>query len=203
MGEGMKKEIGSWEVLESRMSYEDPWLKVRTDRCRTAQGKMIEAYHVVESSTWVNVLALTAAGQVVLVREYRHGVREVLTGLPGGVVEGKDESLCAAIQRELREETGYGGGTFFELGYSYANASKQNNIVWSFLALDVLQLHEQDLDEIEDVEVMLQDFISFNRQAWSGEIRMQAFHLATLGMAFQFILRSDNPQLRSIRSRML
>ena len=160
---------------------------------------MIESYHVVECSTWVNVLALTPTGQVVLVREYRHGAGQVLLGLPGGAVEKWDESPCAAIQRELLEETGYGGGQFFEIGHSYANPSNQNNVVWSFLALDVVPSQEQHLDEAEHIEIVLQDFGSLSQQIWSGETPTQALHLATLGFATHFILRNNLPQLESIR----
>jgi 8-oxo-dGTP pyrophosphatase MutT (NUDIX family) len=199
----MKSKLTPWDVLESTMSYEDPWLRVRSDRCRTPQGYVIEPYHVIEYSTWVNVLALASTGQVVLVQEYRHGVRQVLLGLPGGAVETKDENLCAAIQRELLEETGYGGGQFFEIGQSYANPSNQNNTVWSFLALNVSRLQEQHLDEAENIDIVLQDFISFSQQAWNGEIPMQAFHLATLGFATQFILRSNLPQIQTIRAKLL
>jgi ADP-ribose pyrophosphatase len=199
----MKSKLVPWQVLESTVSYEDPWLKVRSDKCITSQGRVIEPYHVVECSTWVNVLALTSAGQVVLVREYRHGVGQVLLGLPGGAAEKWDENPLVAIQRELREETGYAGGKFFEIGRSYANPSNQNNLVWSFLALDVFKSQEQNLDETEDIEIVLQDITSFSQQAWSGEIPMQALHLTTLGFATHFILRSNLPQMHTIRTKLL
>ncbi|GCE12399.1 NUDIX hydrolase [Tengunoibacter tsumagoiensis] len=199
----IKKKLAPWEVLESTISYEDRWLKVRSDRCRTPQGSIIEPYHVIECSTWVNVLALTPEGQVILVREYRHGVRQILLGLPGGGVETTDEDVSAAIKRELLEETGYSGGTFFSIGQSYANPSNQDNTVWSFLAVDVTLSQEQQLDEAEHIEIVLHDFISFHEQVWSGAIPMQALYLATVGFATQFILRSTHPSLQPIRTQLL
>ena len=195
------REIASWQVLDSTISYEDRWLRVRTDRCITSEGKIIDAWHVLECSTWVNVLALTSSGQLVLVREYRHGVGQVLLGLPGGAVNGPDELPLVAIQRELLEETGYGGGQFFEIGHSYVNPGRQDNSVYSFLALDVVQSQEQQLDETEDIEIVLQDLYNFSREVWSGEIALQALYLATLGFATNFILKSDLPQLRMVRKR--
>jgi ADP-ribose pyrophosphatase len=112
----------------------------------------------------------------------------------------KGQMLISAI---ACEETGYGDSKFFEIGHSYANPASQNNILWSFLALDVFKAYEQDLDEAENIEIVLQDFVSFSQQAWSGEIPMQALHLATLGFATQFILRSNLPQLRDIRTQLL
>jgi 8-oxo-dGTP pyrophosphatase MutT (NUDIX family) len=194
------KDIAPWNVLESSTTYEDPWLRIRTDKCQTPRGYVVDAYHVLECSTWVNVLALTQTREVVLVREYRHGVGQVLVGLPGGAVERQDADPCEAVQRELLEETGYGGGQFFELGRSYANPAKQNNLVWSFLALDVTLSHEQRLDEAEHIEIIHQDFASFSRQVWAGELPFQAMHLATLGFATQFILQSNLPQLSALRA---
>jgi len=199
----MESNVAPWHILESNMSYEDRWLRVRTDTCRTVQGRVIESYHVVESPDWVNVLALTTAGQVITVREYRHGVRQILRGLPGGGVEAWDQSPLAAIQRELLEETGYSGGQFFEVGHSYPNAGNQNNTLWSFLAVDMVKSQEQNLDETENIEIVLQDFGEFSRQAWSGEIPLQALYLATLGLASHFISRSELPQLDAIRRTLL
>jgi 8-oxo-dGTP pyrophosphatase MutT (NUDIX family) len=195
----MESNVTPWRVIESNMSYEDRWLRVRTDTCQTGQGRVIESYHVIENPEWVNILALTTTGQVVTVREYRHGAGQILRGLPGGVVETWDQSPLAAIQRELLEETGYGGGQFFEIGHSYPNASNQNNILWSFLAINVVQSQTQRLDETENIEIVLQDFGDFSRQAWNGEIPLQALYLATLGLAEHFILRSKLPPLDAIR----
>lgn len=197
------KEIQPWQILKSTISHKDLWLHIRSDTCQTPSGHIIEPYHVLECSTWVNVLALTPTGQVVLVREYRHGAAQVLLGLPGGAAEEWDDNPHAAIQRELLEETGYGGGEFFEIGQSYANPSNQNNIVWSFLAINVLPTQQQHLDESEQIEIVLQDVNSFSQQAWSGELPMQALHLTTLGFATHFIRQNKLPQLDAIRIKLL
>ncbi|HEY4386727.1 MAG TPA: NUDIX hydrolase [Ktedonobacteraceae bacterium] len=158
---------------------------------------------MIECSTWVNVVALTSEGQMILVREYRHGAGQVLLGLPGGTVEGQGEKPLIAIQRELREETGYSSEHFFVLGQSYANPANQNNTIWSFLALDAHKSQEQDLDETEDIEIVLQDFIDFSQQTWHGAIPLQALHLTTIGLASHFILLSKLPQIQATRTRLL
>jgi ADP-ribose pyrophosphatase len=195
----MEKHIAPWQILESRMSYEDRWLRVRSDTCRTAQGYIVEPYHVMEYLDWVNVLALTTDGQVITVREYRHGVGQVLRGLPGGGVETRDQSPLAAMQRELLEETGYGGGQFFGVGQSFPNTGNQNNTLWSFLAVGVVKLQGQQLDEAEHIEIVLQDFAEFNQEVWSGAIPLQSLHLATIGLASHFIKQSKLPELEVLR----
>ena len=184
----MQQKLAPWLVTESRISYEDRWLRVRTDTCETQEGHVIGPWHIIERGPWVNVLALTSDKEVVLVREYRHGVGQVLFGLPGGGVEARDESPLTAIQREPLEETGCGGGQFYEIGQSYPNAASQNNILYSFLALNVQKVREeQDLDEAENIEIVLQDFATFSQQAWSGEIPMNSLYLVTLGFASHFL----------------
>jgi 8-oxo-dGTP pyrophosphatase MutT (NUDIX family) len=196
------QKVTPWQVLKSTISYQDQWLKLRTDQCRTSQGYIVETYHVLEPPAWVNVIALTASGQVVLVREYRHGIGQVLLGLPGGTME-PDEPPLKAVQRELLEETGYTAGQFFEIGHSYANPAVQTNTVWAFLAVDIFKAREQNLDASEDIEIVLQDFVEFYHQSWNGEIPAQALHLASLGFAHRFILQSKLPQLQTIRKFLL
>jgi len=99
----------AWSVRASRYSFRDRWLAVRSDQCTAADGTIIAPYDVVELPDWVNILALTLEQEIVLVREYRHGTGEITLELPSGTVEAGEAPLATA-QRELREETGYGGG---------------------------------------------------------------------------------------------
>ena len=60
----------------------------------------------IEYPDWVDVIALTAERNVVLVDQYRHAVGQIRTEFPAGVVDAAETPL-AAIKRELLEETGY------------------------------------------------------------------------------------------------
>ncbi|GCE31179.1 NUDIX hydrolase [Dictyobacter alpinus] len=184
MSEEIEKQNKPWQVLKSHITYEDRWFKLRSDTCQTAEGHIITPYHVIEATTWVNVVALTQERHIVLVRQYRHGVGQILTGLPGGAMEEEDISPRETVRRELLEETGYGGGEIIATGQSYANPSNQTNMVYSFLARGVERI-QNHTDELEGTELVLQDFACFQHQAWSGEIPMQALHLAALGFAEQ------------------
>ena len=58
---------------------------------------------------WVNVVAVTPEGKIVLVRQFRFGSNSLWLEVPGGVMEKGEDPITAGV-RELSEETGYGGG---------------------------------------------------------------------------------------------
>jgi 8-oxo-dGTP pyrophosphatase MutT (NUDIX family) len=89
----------------------------------------------IHSSAWVNVVALTDAEELVMVRQFRHGSREVTLEIPGGLVD-PGESPSAAAARELLEETGYRAGRLEALGSLNPNPALFGNRVHMQVALD-------------------------------------------------------------------
>lgn len=68
----------------------------------------VSEWNLLGGKQTVAVFALTAASDVVLVRQFRPGPGLLLDEMPGGVIDG-DESPSIAAARELLEETGYAG----------------------------------------------------------------------------------------------
>lgn len=170
-----------WKVLES--SYFRP--RLRLDRCELPNGNFLNAT-IFEFRTWANVLALTKNGEAVLVRQYRHGICDVLWEFPGGVVEDGEDPI-EGIRRELLEETGYAGPHLIQIGKLYPNPALQTNALHSFLALDVEKVGEQSLDAGEDIEVHLVPVDELIEMAKRGEF-LHALHVAVL---FQALVHLD------------
>ena len=143
-----------WTIITSTRDRSYRVFELRTDRARSPRTGEEHDFFVLESSPWVNVIPLTEGGDVVMIEQYRHGIRDITLEIPGGLVEPGDTPEEAA-RRELREETGYGGGELVELGFVHPNPAIQNNRCHTFLAKNVLPLGIQEMDDKEDIEVVL------------------------------------------------
>jgi 8-oxo-dGTP pyrophosphatase MutT (NUDIX family) len=142
-----------WKVKESEYLFKQPWLTVRRDHCILPDGTEIPSFYVNEYPEWVNAFALTEEGKVLMVRQYRHGIGQISTELPGGVAE-EGEDLELACKREMLEETGYEFPDWEFLGKVCANPSTTNNFTHFYLARNGRKVADQNLDEGEDLEVL-------------------------------------------------
>jgi 8-oxo-dGTP pyrophosphatase MutT (NUDIX family) len=148
----MARRIEPWRLLESIYSFSDRWLKLRSDTVRLPGGQTLTPYHVIEAADWVNVVAISEAGCILLVEQYRHAVTRTMLEIPAGHID-PSETPEAAARRELQEETGYGGGTWQQLGALHPAASRFTNQVHSFLALGVTRVAAPVLEESETLHL--------------------------------------------------
>jgi 8-oxo-dGTP pyrophosphatase MutT (NUDIX family) len=168
-----------WETLASQYLFQKPWLTLRQDRVRLPRGSIIEEYFVWEFPPWINVIAQTRDEQLVLIRQFRHGVGRVHYELPAGVCDPSDGSLLDAARRELLEETGFGGRHWQEWMVLSANPALQTNLCHTFLATDVELLQPPSLEATEDLTVHLVPRKEARRIVMEGEM-IQALQAAPL-----------------------
>lgn len=158
-----------WPLVSSRSDRSYRIFDLRMDRSVSPRTGEEYDFVVLESSPWVNMIPLTDREEVVLVRQYRHGIRDVTLEIPGGLVDAADAPLAAA-KRELMEETGYRGEEWVDLGYVHPNPAIQDNRCHTFLALGAKPAGEQSLDDKEDIEVVLKPLVEIPRLIRDGEI---------------------------------
>ncbi|MBO7609784.1 MAG: NUDIX hydrolase [Muribaculaceae bacterium] len=150
----MAKEIKKWDTLESRYIIQRPWLTARVDKVRLPDGTINPEHYVLEYPDWVNIIAITRDNNFVMIRQYRHAMDQVMIELCAGMCEEGETPLQSA-QRELLEETGFGGGQWAEIMTIGQNPSICDNITHCFLAQGVKKIDEQHLDQSEDIEVLI------------------------------------------------
>jgi ADP-ribose pyrophosphatase len=175
-------------VLEQSYLRKD----VRVDRCELPNGNILEPL-VLEFQSWITIVGLTPRREVLLIRQYRHGMRQVIWELPGGVVEARETPLAAA-RRELREETGFSAAELIEVGVISPNPANHDNRVYNFLAPDAERVGAQHLDDNEEIEVHPTPLDEALRMARRGELP-NALHVSALFLALAHL----NPDAYHVR----
>ncbi|HYV44099.1 MAG TPA: NUDIX hydrolase [Myxococcaceae bacterium] len=157
--------------------------RVREDEVKDPRNGSLHVRVYIDSVDWVNVIPVTDASQVVLIRQFRFGTWSNTLEIPGGMLE-PGEDAAAAAARELEEETGYRAREMKPLGWVHPNPAVQGNRCHSFLALGCEKVHGGHPDAGEDIQVELRDRADVPELIRAGQITHSlvvcAFHLDAL-----------------------
>jgi 8-oxo-dGTP pyrophosphatase MutT (NUDIX family) len=150
-----RRALHTWERLAAELVYQCRIFSLRRERSRFSRDDVEHEFHVLECPDWVNVVPLTPDGDVVMVRQFRHGIQDVTLEVPGGMVDAHDPSPLVAARREMREESGFDGDRIEALGTIHPNPAIQANRCHSFVAYDVERRYTPMFDSTEETEVVL------------------------------------------------
>jgi 8-oxo-dGTP pyrophosphatase MutT (NUDIX family) len=171
-----------WRRLGHRLIGDHRIFKVIEERFESPRnGHRMDAV-VLEADDWVNVIAMTAARECVLVRQYRFGSDALSLEIPGGVIDPGESPLMAA-ERELREETGYAAERWTALGSIAPNPAFIRNRLFSFLAEGCTRAGAQEQDAGEDIEVVLVPESQLDGMLARGELDHALVWIALLKMS--------------------
>lgn len=142
-----------WKTLQSEQIFKSGIVSIDKDRCELPDGRIMPHYYTLRFPHWVNIVPVTAHGEVILVQQYRHATGKIHLEAPGGAIDRGENPQLGAI-RELREETGYISNQWILLAENHPNPALQDNLIYTYLALGCEDTGEQELDPYEDIQVV-------------------------------------------------
>lgn len=174
--------VAPWPLLASTPVLDAGLFGVARDRARSPRTGAERDFHVIHIADFVMAVALSRTGELVLVRQYRHGSRATSLEVPGGLHDGAGETPEQGAARELLEETGYGGGRWSLLGELRPQPALLANRAWIFLARDLERVAPVRQDAGEDIEVVLLPADRLAQSIAAGDID-NAMTVAALALA--------------------
>jgi len=158
----------SWHRLGGEVVFDATIFRLRRDAYEFG-GEPTHPYYVLESPPWINVVPLTPEREVVLVRQYRHGIEGPSLEVPGGLADPGEDPAAAAV-RELREETGYAGAPPQLLAAVTSNPAILTNRTHCFVVPGARPVAPPTPDPHEELEVEVVPVARLLPLIRSGEI---------------------------------
>ncbi len=159
----------SWTLLNSKVLQSCRVFTMKVERYLSPRTGQEHDFYLIDSPDWVNVIPLTAEGEVILVKQYRFGTKEFSLEIPGGMLDQGDTTVRAAC-RELLEETGYVGDEPVLLGNVHPNPAIQTNRCYTYLLKNVTYQNSPRQDATEDIEVQKVPLSEIPRLIREGKI---------------------------------
>jgi len=166
-----------WTVANRTIAFEHPRVRIIVDTLM--RGGESRPYFFLESPVdSVNVVAVTADRQIVLTRQYRHPIEQIIYDLPAGRMEPGEDPLDGA-RREFEEETGYRARRIVPLASFNPFPGSLKVASHMFFASD-LTPGDQRLDPGEELEVHLRPFDEVYAEVLAGKYIDGALQMGVL-----------------------
>lgn len=167
--------------IASREIYNGKIMHVFEDTVRLPDGNSATREYMRHIGA-VCVVPVLDNGDVLVERQYRYPVAQVLTEIPAGKLDRKDEDHLLAAQRELREETGAEADEWTSLGVLYPACAYSDEAIEMFLARGI-HFGERHLDADEFLNVTRVPLDELVEAVMAGEIPDAKTQIAVLKAA--------------------
>ena len=164
------RKIKKWKLLEEIDISPSPWFPLFKHKVKLPNGRIVDDYFLSKVGDVAMIVPITKKGEIVFVRQYKHGAGDIIIELPAGRIKtGHNPEEVA--KNELEEETGYHVKQLFHLGTIYGEPSKDTFKVYGYLARDIDIRHTQRFDDNEDLQVLRIPVKRVDEKIRSGEIK--------------------------------
>ena len=167
-----KDPVFPWREISREMIFKNRVIKLsrrelveESDALEPARGH----FSLLEPPDWVNIVAITADKQLVLIEQWRHGVDRVTLEIPGGMVD-PGEAPESAAQRELAEETGFTAEHWHKIGVIEPNPALQSNRCHTYLATNAELSSRPQFDGNERCRLILEPYEQADALVSNGRI---------------------------------
>lgn len=161
------EELGEKKVASERI-FSGVILNVMKDSVELPDGK-IRGRELIRHVGAVCVVPVTDDGRIIVERQYRYPIDQVITEIPAGKLDSKQEDRLEAAKRELREETGITADEWTDMGIYYPAAAYSDEKITMFMARG-LHSGERDLDPGEFINVYEVPVEELLEEVMSGKI---------------------------------
>jgi 8-oxo-dGTP pyrophosphatase MutT (NUDIX family) len=182
----------AWPVLSSSELLRSRLVTVRADKVRMPGDNVAERDVVVHPGA-VAVLALDDAGQVLLIRQYRHPVSQLLWEIPAGLRDVAGEPPWHTARRELLEEAGYRARDWRVLADYYSSPGFSTERLRIYLAreLEFVPAGERDFVPQDEESQLVPAWLPLDeavRKVLAGDLHNGA---TALGLLASYAARSQ------------
>lgn len=139
-----------WKIASRKRILKTRILDVYRESVKLPNGSKIDDYTIVKMHNYVKLVVTDSVGKVLIIREYRHAIRQYIWELCAGFID-EGESPIEAAKRELEEETGYTAGNFKVIGKIYDAPSTTPHVGYVVRVTNVSGRKTQKLEDTESI----------------------------------------------------
>ena len=153
-----------WKILsETGILSITPWFNITVQRILLPDGREIDDYYQINQPSYCEIAVKDKTGRFLIHETYKHGVRTITLGFPGGYIN-EGESPQKAAMRELHEECGLSAENWKNLGSYVIDGNRGEARVHMFLAEDIANIEKIASDDLEEAKTL-----------WVSEIQLKNY----------------------------
>lgn len=179
-----------WKTLDRRTVLDcGKFLVVEQHQVQLPDGRVIADWPWVRTPDYVNIVAETAGGRVLIFRQTKYSVEGVSFAPLGGYLEPGEDPLAAA-KRELMEESGYEASEWIPLGNFAVDGNRGAGRAYFYYARGAVEVGAKGGDDLEEQELLRMSWAEVDQALEAGKFKLLPW-VAIMSLARQASRRAD------------